>query len=100
MRPILVQVPSKLLFVAALVLAVASFVYDTIQRKKDPKRPTSSTPLYLVVGAWALLGLRAGSWIPSSALFHKDWLPVPIYSYGVMLGTSMVVGWFLAMRLA
>ena len=26
--------------------------------------------------------------------------PVPIYAYGVMLGTSLVVGWFLAMKLA
>ena len=25
---------------------------------------------------------------------------MPIYSYGVMLGTSLMVGWFLAMRLA
>ena len=25
---------------------------------------------------------------------------MPIYSYGVMLGTSLVVGWFLAMRFA
>ena len=28
------------------------------------------------------------------------WTPVPIYAYGVMLGTSLVVGWFLAMKLA
>jgi phosphatidylglycerol---prolipoprotein diacylglyceryl transferase len=33
-------------------------------------------------------------------LFDHAWKPVPIFSYGVMLGTSMVVGWFLAMRLA
>ena len=30
----------------------------------------------------------------------QPWTPVPIYAYGVMLGTSLVVGWFLAMRLA
>src|SRR6185436_19486850 len=28
-----------------------------------------------------------------------DWKSVPIYAYGVMLGTAMIVGWFLAMRL-
>ena len=33
-------------------------------------------------------------------MFSRPWLPVPIFSYGVMLGTAMVVGWFLAMRLA
>src|SRR5687767_7460605 len=100
MRPILVQIPSKLLFAAALVLMVATFVYDVVQRRKDPKRPTSSTPIYLLVGAFALMYLRGGSAIPSGELFGSEWKPVPIYSYGVMLGTSMVIGWFLAMRLA
>jgi phosphatidylglycerol:prolipoprotein diacylglycerol transferase len=44
--------------------------------------------------------MRGGSVMPSRALFEAPWPPVPIYSYGVMLGTSMIVGWFLAMRLA
>lgn len=100
MRPILVQLPSKLLFFAALVLAIVTFVRDRLARRRDPKLPASSTPFYLVAGAWLLLGLRGGEWFPSAALFARPWPPVPIYSYGVMLGTSMVVGWFLAMRLA
>jgi phosphatidylglycerol:prolipoprotein diacylglycerol transferase len=100
MRPILINIPSKLLLIACLVLAVASFVWDRIKRKEDPKRPASSTPLYLLAGAFACLGLRGGSWIPTKAVFAHEWPPVPIYSYGVMLGTSMIVGWFLAMRLA
>jgi prolipoprotein diacylglyceryl transferase len=100
MRPILINIPSKLLLVACLVLAVVTFVRDRIKRKADPKLPASSTPLYLIVGAFALLGLRGGSWVPTKAVFAHEWPPVPIYSYGVMLGTSMIVGWFLAMRLA
>jgi phosphatidylglycerol:prolipoprotein diacylglycerol transferase len=100
MRPILVALPSKLLFVLALILAAVTFARDLMQRRKDPKTPPSSTPLYLLAGAAALMGLRGGSWIPTKALFAAQWLPVPIYSYGVMLGTSMIVGWFLAMRLA
>ncbi len=94
MRPILVNVPSKLLFVLALVGALALFVRDLILRKRDPKAQLSSTPLYLAGGAVAILG-KLGNFS-----FGHPWNPVPIYSYGVMLGTSLVVGWFVAMKFA
>ena len=100
MRPILVAIPSKWLFVVALVLGIASLVRELYRRHRDPKLTLSSTPLYLLGGAVALMGFRGGSVIPSKALFAAAWPPVPIYAYGVMLGTSMIVGWFLAMRLA
>jgi phosphatidylglycerol---prolipoprotein diacylglyceryl transferase len=100
MRPVLISIPSKLLFFAAIALAIGTLVWDTVQRRRDPKRAKSSTPLYALAGAWLLLGLRGGTWIPSGAAFRHPWEPVPIYAYGVMLGTSMVVGWFLALRLA
>lgn len=100
MLPILAQVPSKPLFVLALLLAAATALWNARARRRKPGTPRSSTPFYLLVGAWLLLGLRGGSWIPSGGIFSQDWKPVPIYSYGVMLGTSMVVGWFLALRLA
>ncbi len=100
MRPILIQLPSKVLFVAALVLAVGSFARDLLRRRKDPSHQLSSTPLYLLGGAWLLIGLKTGSPVPTGHGFAQEWSPVPIYSYGVMLGTSMIVGWFLAMKLA
>src|SRR5438552_1512634 len=100
MRPVLLNLPSKLLFFAALVLAIASFVRDRINRRRDPKAAVSSTPLYLLAGAWALLAFRGSSFVPTPSAFSHPWLPVPIHSYVVMLGTSMIVGWFLAMRLA
>src|SRR4051812_39455952 len=102
MRPVLIELPSKLLFFAALILAVVSFVRDFLARRGQPKSAAqpSSTPAYLVVGAWLLLGMRGGAWIPSGEVFKHAWPPVPIYSYGVMLGSSMIVGWFLAMKLA
>ena len=100
MRPILVNIPAKLLFVAALALALGLFVRDLIQRRKDRSAPFSSTPLLLLGAAEALIGLKSGSWTPAAAGFSHPWTPVPIYSYGVMLGTSLVVGWFLVMRLA
>src|SRR3954470_4828738 len=100
MRPVLVALPSKLLFVLALVLAVVSFVQDRRRRAKDPKLPKSGTPLWLLAGAYALVRFRADSWVPTPEVFMRSWQDVPIHSYGVMLGISMIVGWFLAMRLA
>src|SRR5262245_26400201 len=100
MRPILVNIPSKALFVAALVLAAAGFVRDLIRRRQDPSRPLSATPLYLLIGAVVLNGLKSGSWIPSGEGFAHPWTPVPIYAYGVMLGTSLIIGWFVALRFA
>jgi phosphatidylglycerol---prolipoprotein diacylglyceryl transferase len=99
MRPILVAIPSKLLFVVALVLGVVTLVRDLLKRRADPSAPLSSTPLYLLGGAAALMAFRGGSLMPTKALFAATWKPVPIYAYGVMLGTAMIVGWFLAMRL-
>ena len=100
MRPILVQIPSKLLFIAALVLAAAAFARDLWKRRSDPAHQLSSTPLYLLAGAELLIGLKSGSWTPSGEGFSHPWTPVPIYAYGVMLGSSLIAGWFIAMRLA
>jgi phosphatidylglycerol---prolipoprotein diacylglyceryl transferase len=100
MRPILVALPSKALFVLALVIAVGTLVRDLFRRRTDPKAPLSSTPLYMLAGAVALMVSRGGGAIPTAALFKAAWKTVPIFSYGVMLGTSMIVGWFLVMRLA
>jgi prolipoprotein diacylglyceryl transferase len=96
----LAHIPSKLLFILALILAVVSALWNARARRKNPEIPRTSTPFYLLVGAWLLLGLRGGSWIPSGGMFAHEWKSVPVFSYGVMLGTSMVVGWFLALRLA
>jgi len=100
MRPILVSIPAKLLFVAALVLAVAALLRDVIRRRRDKTVPWSSTPLYLLVGAELLLYFKADMLFPRAAAFSHPWTDVPIYAYGVMLGTSLVVGWFIAMSLA
>jgi prolipoprotein diacylglyceryl transferase len=92
-------------FAVALAWAIVAFVLDA-RRAQAAKGsggklgPRSSTPLMLVVGAFALMGLRGHSWVPAPGTFMAPWDPVPIHSYGVMLGLSMIVGWFLAMRLA
>lgn len=102
MRPVLVQIPSKLLFFAALALAAVLFVRDLRARRRVPGAKLGANPLLLVVAALALVKFRSptASFIPETGTFSQPWLPVPIYAYGVMLGTSMIVGWFLAIRLA
>jgi prolipoprotein diacylglyceryl transferase len=100
MRPVLVEIPSKLLFLVALVWAIVAFGFDFARRRRDPNSPRNSTPLLLLALALGLMGFRGGGWIPSGELFTRPWLPVPIHSYGVMLGLSMIAGWFLVLRLA
>jgi phosphatidylglycerol:prolipoprotein diacylglycerol transferase len=100
MRPVLVEIPSKVLFFVAVVWAIAAFVLDLRRRKADPSQPRSSTPLTLLVGAFALLRWRGGTFIPTPGAFSHPWDGVPIHSYGVMLGSSMIIGWFLTLRLA
>jgi phosphatidylglycerol:prolipoprotein diacylglycerol transferase len=100
MRPILLQIPSKLLFFFALALAAALFIRDMRARRRAPGTKLGANPLLLVAAALALVKFRSptDSFIPETGTFSQPWLPVPIYAYGVMLGTSMIVGWFLAMR--
>ncbi|HEX2660719.1 MAG TPA: prolipoprotein diacylglyceryl transferase [Polyangia bacterium] len=102
MRPILLSIPSKPLFFIALALALGLFVRDLLRRRTTPGAPLTGNPLLLLVGASLLVRYRSptASFIPEAGTFSQAWLPVPIYSYGVMLGTSMIVGWFIAMRFA
>src|SRR5882672_5622779 len=89
MRPILVNIPSKLLFALALVLAGAGFARDLWRSRRASKLELGSMPFYALGGAIVLYALKS-----------QAWAPVPIYAYGVMLGTSLIVGWFVVMRLA
>jgi hypothetical protein len=91
MRPILVNIPSKLLFFVALAGALLVFGRELFLRRTKKAMPLSSTPLYFVGGA-VVLYAKLGDWS-----FGHPWAPVPIYSYGVMLGTSLVGGGFWAM---
>ena len=83
-----------------LILAVAAVVAGFVRRRRDKSAPWSSTPLYLLVGAGILSYMKTDHVLPSAAGLSQAWTPVPIYAYGVMLGTSLVVGWFIAMSLA
>jgi len=94
MRPILVNIPGKPLFALLLAAAAVLFAREVLLRRTNKALPLSSTPLYLLGGALAVCW-KFGDWS-----FGHAWKPLPIYAYGVMLGTSLVAGWFLAMKFA
>jgi phosphatidylglycerol:prolipoprotein diacylglycerol transferase len=94
MRPILVNIPGKPLFALLLAAAAVLFAREVFLRRSNKALPLSSTPLYLLGGALAVCW-KFGDWS-----FGHAWKPLPIYAYGVMLGTSLVLGWFLAMKFA
>lgn len=80
MHPILLELPSKLLFFALLALGMGSLL-----RRRRRWRST----LVLLAGAGIVLAVCGGNW-PA----------IPVYSYATMLWTSLMVGWVLALRFA
>jgi len=95
MHPILFRIPLpkmplKLWWAMAAVAAIA-LVYALLGlRKKD--RATAVTALVVAVGAGV-----AGYFFRETKYEAAN---LPIYSYGVMLGLSLVVGWYLTLTLA
>src|SRR3569833_844190 len=101
MRPILVSLPSKVLFFFVLAAAAVLFGRDLFRKRRDGASLTAN-PRLLVAAALALVRIFSptASFVPDCQTFAQPWQPVPIYAYGVMLGTSLILGWFLAMRFA
>ncbi len=95
MHPILFRIPIPqsglpllwALLVAAGIAAVVAFLQYRDQNKKGAIG-AGVVAVALVVGGIALNGKT----LPIG--------PLPIYSYGVMLGLSLVVGWYLTLGLA
>jgi phosphatidylglycerol:prolipoprotein diacylglycerol transferase len=95
MHPILFRIPlpkytlqlSWLLWAAAAVALVIALV--SFARKN--RQGAGIAAVAGAVAAGAGFFLRGKTW---------DMGPIPIYSYGVMLGLSLVVGWYLTLGLA
>ena len=100
MRPILFKIPALPLLIACLLVAVIAVVRDVVPwNGKKPVFPMTS--VWALGGAAALLRLIGKLGIDGADVMANLRAGfVPIYAYGVMLGTSLVVGWFIAMSLA
>lgn len=95
MHPILFRIPlpDRPLFLwwALAVVAAVSLVFALIaQRRGDRESAVWSFGFAVAAGA--------GAYFFRATNFHATALP--IYSYGVMLGLSLVVGWYLTLGLA
>jgi phosphatidylglycerol---prolipoprotein diacylglyceryl transferase len=103
MHPILFRIPIPRtaipllwVYIAIGVLALIAAVWQLAV--KNPK----GAGIAVVVGGVAVFVLRSVL-TSDTAEAGSDMLqlaPVPIYSYGVMLGLSLVVGWYLTLGLA
>ena len=95
MHPILFRIPLPhrplKLWWALVVLAVLGALYGAYYARK---RERDEALTGLVVAAAA----AAGAYYWRGVEYKIDALP--IYSYGVLLGTSLIVGWFLSLGLA
>ncbi|MCL2726404.1 MAG: prolipoprotein diacylglyceryl transferase [Polyangiaceae bacterium] len=95
MHPILFRIPLphtplKLWWVLAAVAAIAA-VYALIGLRRKDRATAISAFLVIVASAAAGFAFRE---------MKLEAPNLPIYSYGVMLGLSLVVGWYLTLKLA
>jgi phosphatidylglycerol:prolipoprotein diacylglycerol transferase len=95
MHPILVRIPLPhvplRLWWALVAVALLAFAFaGWSQRSKDVGGA--------IIGVVVALGAAAGSYFWRDVSFDAQSLP--LYSYGVMLGLSLVVGWYLTLTLA
>lgn len=82
------KVPYLWLFLAAAGIALAYAIFQLATRNKQAAYTAGGVA---VIAAIAGFFMKDGAW---------DAGPIPIYSYGVMLGLSLVVGWYLTLGLA
>ena len=97
MHPILFHIPLPnrplKLWWALVAIAVLSAIYGVwAQRKSTREDALTGLVIAAAAGAGAYYW-RASDWTPPTG-------GVPIYSYGVMLGLSLVVGWYITLPLA
>ncbi len=95
MHPILFRIPLPhhplMLWWALVAGAVIAFVYAVFARRNGEKTGAAVAGL---VGIGALVA----AYVYRGRSFEAP--NVPIYSYGVMLGLSLVIGWYLTLTLA
>lgn len=99
MRPLLLEIPAKPAFYAFLLAGVVLTIALGLRKLKTRGDSRSLGPTFLL-GALVAARVGTGSWrFWENGGMTKAWEPIPIFSYGVMLGLSLVVGWYLALWL-
>src|SRR5437016_171221 len=97
MRPILLFIPSKPLLIIVLALGAVLTAVGLLPRFRKSQAFSYGWFLLLVAGVVGRVGTGT---LKFWTAWNQTWKPVPLYSYGVMLGCSLIGGWYLALRLA
>jgi phosphatidylglycerol:prolipoprotein diacylglycerol transferase len=97
MRPIVVFVPARPAFMVLLAVGAVLTVLGLLPRLR--KSQAFSYGWFLLLAGLVVARVGTGGW-HFWEHWSTPWDPVPIYSYGVMLGLSLIAGWYLALRLA
>src|ERR1051325_6892707 len=97
MRPILVFVPARPAF---LILAVVGAVLTVVGLLPRFRRSQAFSYGWFLLVAAGIVGYVGTDHVASWKYWGQAWDPVPIYSYGVMLGLSLIAGWYLALKRA
>lgn len=95
MHPILFRIPlphRPLMLWWALTLGAVVAVVYAVLAMRSKERGTA------VVSGFVAVGALVGAYFYRATSFEAQ--SIPIYSYGVMLGLSLVVGWYLTLTLA
>jgi phosphatidylglycerol:prolipoprotein diacylglycerol transferase len=101
-HPIVLTLAGRTVKVLAIALlaggAVAGLAGLWFQSKKEIARRDKlwNYALFGAIGGAVLVKLSGGS--VSVSAFKRHWEGLPIYSYGVMLGVSLVVGWYVTLH--
>jgi phosphatidylglycerol---prolipoprotein diacylglyceryl transferase len=95
MHPILFRIPLPhmplKLWWALVVVAAIALLYAGVAGSRKEKNDA-------ITGAVVALAAGGAAWLWRAVSYEAP--NVPIYAYGVMLGTSLVVGWYLTLPLA
>src|SRR5262249_23106757 len=97
MRPILLFVPSK---PALVILLVIGAVLTAIGLTPKFRKSQAFSYGWFLLAAGLVVAYVGADTMQFWRSWGQAWKPVPIYSYGVMLGLSLIGGWYLALRLA
>jgi phosphatidylglycerol:prolipoprotein diacylglycerol transferase len=95
MHPILFRIPLPnrplMIWWALVAGAVIALAYAAVARKNGEKGGA-------VVAGFVAVGALVGAYLLRARSFEAA--AIPIYSYGVMLGLSLVLGWYITLTLA
>jgi phosphatidylglycerol:prolipoprotein diacylglycerol transferase len=95
MHPVLIEIPSEAAAILGWAVAALGGIALLYNAARWARAPTAERKRWLAGMAWSVLFVAGGL---ATALLVT--FTLPLYSYGVLLGISFVLGWILTLRWA